>query len=155
MCYSSNNNPGKILIYKIPLVGNTHAFFFKVLENCLLNFCLGSIHISGRQVGRMYAASSGDKPVITYLQFFPDDGGHYPGVCCFAVELTLFLKALGRLHRCAFHCPFTHSVMRVWGQEWYLKGIHDKVLCCASFWAEQSLILTYLQNVCRSKCSTK
>lgn len=93
MCYSSNNNPSKILIYKIPLVGNTHPVFFKVLENYLLNFCLGSIHISGRQVGRMYVASSGDKPVITYLQFFPDDGEHYPGVCCCA-ELTLFLEAL-------------------------------------------------------------
>lgn len=81
----------------------------------------------------MYVASSGDKPVITYLQFFPDDGEHYPGVCCCAVEVTLFLEALGRLHRWVLHCPFTHSVMRVWGQEWYLKGIHDKVLCSASF----------------------
>lgn len=147
MCYSSNNNPGKILIYKIPFVGNTHPFFFsKVLENYLLNFCLGSIHISGRQVGRRYVAYSGDKPVITYLQFFPDDGEYYPGVCYCAVEVTLFLKALGRLHRWALRCPFAHSVMRVWTWKWYLKGIHDKVLCCVS-WAEQSLILTYLQKV--------
>lgn len=82
MCYSSSNNPGKILAYKIPLVGNTHPMiFFKVLENYLLNFCLGSIHISGRQVGGRYVAYSRDKPVITYLQFFRDDGEHYPGVC--------------------------------------------------------------------------
>lgn len=123
MCHSSNNNPGKILVYEISLVGKSHPIiiFFKVLENYLLNFCLGSIHLSGRQVGRRYVAYSGDKPVITYLQFFPDDGEHYPGLCYCEAEGTLFLKALGRLHRWALRCPFTHSVMRVWGQEQYLK----------------------------------
>lgn len=154
MCYSGNNNPGKILAYKIPLVGNTHPMIFFWGSGELLNFCLGSIHISGRQVGRRYVAYSRDKPVITYLQFFPDDGEHYPGVCYWA-EVTLFLKALGRLYGWALHCPFTHSVIRVWGQEWYLKGSHYRVLWCVRFWAEQSLILTYLQKVCRSKCSTK
>lgn len=83
MCYSSDSNPCKILAYKIPLVGNTHPivwwwFFFKVLENYLLHFSLGSVCSSGRQVGRRYVVCSRDKPVITYLQFFPYDGEHYP-----------------------------------------------------------------------------
>jgi len=52
-----------------------------MVENYVLPFCLGSAYISGRRVGRSYVVCNKDKPVITYLQFFPDDGEHYPGVC--------------------------------------------------------------------------
>ena len=70
-----------------------------MVENYVLPFCLGSAYISGRRVGRSYVVCNKDKPVITYLQFFPDDGEHYPGVCYWAVEVTWFVKALGRPYR--------------------------------------------------------
>lgn len=83
MFCSSNNSTDKILGCKstgFPLVGNAHPVFFKVQEN-FVSFLL-TASISGRQVGRRYAVCSRDKPVITYLPFFPYDGEHYPGACC-------------------------------------------------------------------------